>query len=414
MGQFGALGYATTYNWNYTQILAHYYGGTTIASHADSAINVQLSELYGTASIKVSAPSGSVLELNGKAIADGTTVERATADQTLTVSSGDVIVYGPWPYGGDQRQFQGAIVLKGTSTAFPSETWNVLPLDEYVEGVVPRESPASWPSAALEAQAVAARSYALAYLADDQYADICDTTSCQVYGGDPTQYGANSVSYYENSNAAVTDTAGQILDCGTDAACGGPTQIAFTEFSSSTGGYTAGGIFPAVVDLGDATASNPNHDWTASVTTSAVQSAFPSVGTLQSVTVTGRNGLGDLGGRVTQMVLTGTAGPLTITGDQFEYALGLKSDWFAIANGGANGTVWDVGTDPVGGGYGIFRWTGSTWVQVPGGAVTIAVDSDGDPWVVNSSRQIYHWNGSGWTGYPGAATDMSAGANGAV
>ena len=30
MGQYGAFGYATIYGWPYTQILAHYYGGTTL------------------------------------------------------------------------------------------------------------------------------------------------------------------------------------------------------------------------------------------------------------------------------------------------------------------------------------------------------------------------------------------------
>ena len=158
---------------------------------------------------------------------------------------------------------------------------------------------------------------------------MCDTDYCQVYGGDPSQY-----PYSESnlSDLAATSTAGQILECGTDSACGAPTRVALTEYSSSTGGWTAGGIFPAVVDAGDATPSNPNHDWTAAIATSAVQAAFPGVGTLQSVVVTARNGLGDLGGRVEQMVLSGTRGSETITGDQFEWAFGLKSDWFAITD----------------------------------------------------------------------------------
>jgi hypothetical protein len=61
-------------------------------------------------------------------------------------------------------------------------TVNVVNLEQYLRGVVPRESPASWPAAALEAQAVAARSYSLAENRN-WYAKTCDTTSCQVYGG---------------------------------------------------------------------------------------------------------------------------------------------------------------------------------------------------------------------------------------
>jgi len=48
-----------------------------------------------------------------------------------------------------------------------------------------------------------------------------------------------------------------------------------------------------------------------------------------------------------------------------------------------SGTVWIIGKDPVAsGGYGIFKWTGSTWENTPGGAVCISVDDEGQPWVV--------------------------------
>ena len=62
---------------------------------------------------------------------------------------------------------------------------NVLSMDDYVKGVVPREMPASWEPDAVRSQAVAARTYA----AFDRAAhptrsyQTCDTTSCQVYGG---------------------------------------------------------------------------------------------------------------------------------------------------------------------------------------------------------------------------------------
>jgi hypothetical protein len=81
---------------------------------------------------------------------------------------------------------------------------------------------------------------------------------------------------------------------------------------------------------------------------------------------------------------------------------------------GANGSVWAVGTKPVAGGYGIWRWTGSSWASVPGGAITIAVDPNGNPWVANSAHRIYHWNGQSWDLYPGLANDLSVGANGSV
>ncbi len=108
-------------------------------------------------------------------------------------------------------------------------------------------------------------------------------------------------------------------------------NIARTEFSSSTGGYTAGGTFPAVVDDGDATPNNPYHSWSASTTLSAIASAL-GTGPIGSITVTGRNGLGQDGGRVTQVtVVTTTGARSTFTGAQVRAALGLKSDWFSLS-----------------------------------------------------------------------------------
>jgi hypothetical protein len=92
----------------------------------------------------------------------------------------------------------------------------------------------------------------------------------------------------------------------------------------------------------------------------------------------------------------------------------LRSGAATDISAGANGSVWVIGTNPVGGGFGIYRWTGSAWASLRGGAVAIAVDPSGNPWVVNSAHQIYQWNGRAWVSHPGAATDISVGANGAV
>ncbi|MBV9661787.1 MAG: SpoIID/LytB domain-containing protein [Acidimicrobiales bacterium] len=321
MGQYGALGYAND-GWSYQQILAHYYGGTTLGSVPSStAVTVHLTELDGVSvtvspMVAVSTPPGQTVYSN------------PGGDETVSGSNGFV------------RAYAGQIVVNTSG-----QVWNVVPLDTYVEGVVPREMPANWPATALEAQAVAARSYVLASAGSGGM--ICDTPACQVYGGDPAQYPGSLSS---QSNAAVTATAGQVLfACGSDPVCGLLGQVALAQYSSSTGGYTAGGAFPAVADDGDSTPSNPNHTWYANIPTPAVQAAFPSVGTLQSVTVTQRNGLGDLGGRVLQMVLVGTAGRQAVTGDQLAGALGLKSDWFAITDTnpppGSDTGYWVVGAD---------------------------------------------------------------------
>jgi hypothetical protein len=81
---------------------------------------------------------------------------------------------------------------------------------------------------------------------------------------------------------------------------------------------------------------------------------------------------------------------------------------------GADGSVWVVGTNPVPGGYGVWRLTLLGWSSVPGGGVRIAVDPSGNSWVVNSAGNIFHWAGNSWSLYPGLARDVGVGADGSV
>jgi hypothetical protein len=63
---------------------------------------------------------------------------------------------------------------------------------------------------------------------------------------------------------------------------------------------------------------------------------------------------------------------------------------------GANGAVWLIGANPVPGGFGVFRWTGSNWTQIDGGAIRIAVTPAGAPWVVNDLGDVYSREGQIW------------------
>jgi hypothetical protein len=118
------------------------------------------------------------------------------------------------------------------------------------------------------------------------------------------------------------------------------------------------------------------------------------------------------GSLVDAMSPAGAATTRASAGPQFKLQPGAATD-IGI---GANGSVWVVGTNPVAGGYGIWHWNGGGWTAVQGvGAVRIAVDPSGNPWVVNSAHQIYRWTGKSWTSIPGmAATDIAVGANGWV
>ncbi len=82
---------------------------------------------------------------------------------------------------------------------------------------------------------------------------------------------------------------------------------------------------------------------------------------------------------------------------------------------GKDGSVWIIGTDRQSGGYGIYRWIGSSWRKVPGAALRIAVDPQGAPWVVNDEAYIYRWLPDGrWQRQAGRARDIGIGADGSV
>ena len=126
----------------------------------------------------------------------------------------------------------GSAEYRGALRSVEKHTVNVLPIDRYVQGVVPREVPAEWPAQAVRAQAVAARTYA-AFERETatSYYDICDTESCQVYGGSRDEHPA--------TDAAVKATAGRVVLY--------QGQPAFTQFSSSNGGYSSAGSQPYLV-----------------------------------------------------------------------------------------------------------------------------------------------------------------------
>ena len=364
LGQYGSLGYALNFGWDHRQILAHYYGGTTVATRADEQLDVHLrstdvgggrGSLDGQALV-VDSGQGFTVGSNRFAAAEAARITRTAAGWVIErAASCD----GPWTPAqsgidlgqeptavvddpnvgndiakmvqvcapGQRRHYRGTV--RALSSGGESKVVNRVALEDYLRGVVPRESPASWGDLGggagmnqLRSQAVAARSYA--HAEDRGFAKTCDTTSCQVYGG----AGLNNVRIEDaRTDRAIAETAGEVrlLD----------GAVARTEFSSSTGGYTAGGTFPAVADDGDAVVGNANHTWQARVPVATVEARYPAVGQLFSIDVTERNGLAGPhadGGRVLQVAIRGSQGSVVLTGAQLRSAFGLKSDWFRITD----------------------------------------------------------------------------------
>jgi stage II sporulation protein D len=234
MSQFGAYGYAL-HGVGYREILAHYYTGTGIGT-TDSAreVRVLLQSPRGSASFTGATRAGNRRLTASKTYFvrrhDGEFVELLSpSHRRLATFGAPLRVTGPGPLtlrgrAGNGRvngSYRGALqFLPGTFGGI--NVVNAVNLDDYVQGVVPAESPASWPLDALKAQAVAARTYAITTSrgggAFDQYPD----TRSQVYAGVAGEQ--------PSSNQAVAETRGEVVTY--------QGQPVVTYFFSTSGGQT--------------------------------------------------------------------------------------------------------------------------------------------------------------------------------
>jgi len=147
---------------------------------------------------------------------------------------GEVVLdpQGEWPTVIGGRSYRGRFRLRASDSELL--VINQLNLESYLRGVLPAEmGPAQFPQLeALKAQAVAARTYAVAHLGDhdDDGYDLCATPACQVYQGVGVEH--------RLSDRAVEETAGLIAVYG-----GRPIDAMYT---STCGGHTedAGLLFP--------------------------------------------------------------------------------------------------------------------------------------------------------------------------
>ena len=249
-------------------------------------------------------------------------VDTATAglDQTLQLCEG--ATSATWYRGEIRAARYGA----------RQRTVNWVAVEQYLRSVVPSEMPSQWSEmgdgagqAALEVQAVAARSYALAEVRYD-YAKTCDTIRCQVYSGRRSRSGSNGWDHEAlATDAAVAATAGMVrlLD----------GVVSRTEFSASTGGHTISADFVGVPDIGDDVSINPVHRWTDQIDATRVADTF-GLGPLYEIEVIGRDGYGDDGGRAVEVELRARDGNrFVVSGDRFRREFGLRSNWFGIAYG---------------------------------------------------------------------------------
>ncbi len=322
MSQYGAYGYAY-HGKSYGFILGHYYSGTTIGKLSGPRIVRVLLDV-SSGDIGFSGADSAC----GKALDAGRSYEAHRAGSSVRLRSsggrpiancghtlraagkGQVTIAG--------KPFRGALeVVPTESDAGSLNEINALPVDQYVKGVIPNESPPSWPQAALRAQAVAARSFALTGAVGGNGFDLYSDTRSQVYEGMSSETAA--------TNEAAEATRGQVVMYG--------GKIAETYFSACSGGQTEsvqnvfyGPAVPYLVGVPDPyDGACPLHNWKLEFSGPEISSRLGAYlhGKLKQVVIVKRG----VSPRIVEAKLIGTGGATKVRGDQLEAALGSYSTW---------------------------------------------------------------------------------------
>src|SRR5512133_1454695 len=253
--QYGAYGYAQK-GVGYAKIILHYFPGTELGAAPVSRVRVLLTR--GAATLKI----GSTQDFR---VRDGAGTVHDVVAGTYTVTPAlklkvdgqdkPTALPGPLLFqpGGAalalKHRYRGSIQVDVTGGKL--RAINMVGLEQYLYGVVPSEMPFNWLPEALKAQAVAARSYALATRRTGAF-DLYPDTRSQVYLGIEHEK--------PSTNAAVDATAGKVVLYN--------GQVAKTYFFSTSGGRTAssqdvwGTAVPYLVSVPDPYDTiSPYHTW---------------------------------------------------------------------------------------------------------------------------------------------------------
>lgn len=330
MSQFGAKGYADRGR-DHAWILRHYYRGTRLGRADSTTVRV----LVQTAPRITFSGATSAAGLRG--LNPGTTyrVTRApsgrmtlrsptgrrlgrTSDAPLTISGSEegILLNGRSGNAVRDGRYRGELELRPALGGL--QAVDAVDIEDYVRGVVASESPSGWPAAALRAQAVVARTYALTTGKDgagfDQYAD----TRSQVYNGISGEAAS--------SDAAVDDTSGEVVTY--------KGEPVVTYYFSTSGGRTENvensfiGDTPrpwlrSVTDPFEE--ASPKHKWVRRYSLARAQARLGGLvkGRLRRIEVLSRG----RSPRVVRAEVIGTGGRTEVTGPQLRTRLRLFDAW---------------------------------------------------------------------------------------
>jgi stage II sporulation protein D len=326
MSAYGAYGYAL-HGKGYRFILGHYYPGTTIGTlPGPRTVRVLLDIEAGDIGFSgATGACGTVLDpkRDYEAHRSGATVKLRSSGGKPLADCGHKLRAA----GAGRITIAGLGTYRGALEAVPTESdpgslnvVNALAVDQYVKGVIPNESPPSWPAAELRVQAVASRSFALTAGVGGNGFDLYADTRSQVYKGLESEYASSS--------EAAESTRGQVLEYG--------GQIAETLFSACSGGHTesiqnvfGGPAVPYLQGVPDPYDSYcPLHEWTLRFSGPEISAKLGGLldGRLKKVAIVKRG----VSPRIIEAKLFGTGGVTSASGEQLEIALGGYSTWMTF------------------------------------------------------------------------------------
>ncbi|MDP8974906.1 MAG: SpoIID/LytB domain-containing protein [Actinomycetota bacterium] len=363
MSQYGAKGQADAGR-SAAAILGHYYQGTAVArAPVPAGIRVGLLQGAGQATI---ASAGGLFGSDGtlefrwgtgtRLVRPGESWQVRTAGggwQLFANGAPQTEVFGGWL----RLEFQARNSLVSVAETGHRYRWGAIDFvhrpDPTFDAVVETsyeaylyglgEMPSSWSLAALQAQAIAGRTYALDKArrsGDWRLGCACtvfSTVADQAYIGYDKEGGPSGDRWVQ----AVNTTAGLAVLSG-----GVPIQALY---SSSSGGHTennevvfAGSALPylrGVPDPWDSNPSNPNSSWSVSYSQNQLSAALDAggvgVGKVVDITAVPPFGVSGRPGQVINasqggVTISGTSGTRRVSGSQLRSALRLKSGLFRL------------------------------------------------------------------------------------
>src|SRR5438094_7446125 len=321
LSQYGAYGYAQK-GFGYEKIVLHYFPGTEIGDAPVSRVRVLLTsgvaklQIGSTQDFRVRDGSGVVHNVvtGTYALTPALKLKVDGKDKAMALP-GPLLFQPGWAALALKHRYRGSIQVDVTSGKL--RAINMVGLEQYLYGVVPSEMPYKWLPEALKAQAVAARSYALATRRTGLF-DLYPDTRSQVYLGIEHEK--------PSTNAAVDATAGKVVLY--------QGEVAKTFFFSTSGGRTAssedvwGEPVPYLGSLPDPYDSiSPHHDWGPFAFTGTKLARLLKIKGQQIVDLQPEL---NASGRTKTLNVVGTKSTVAVDGATLRKSLGLRSTWFSV------------------------------------------------------------------------------------